>query len=152
VRGACSSGSAPDAILERTTSTASAIRDPEHDPGTVVAGVESVRAARVQQISDFAISEWRMATIGSMLLSRIGDPRAIEAPETADLTRPATLPRYGSFAYERYCCDGESGRGNPGHFDRGSGRFMSPVRGRLVRVRRGRPEIGTRTTEQRIAA
>jgi hypothetical protein len=49
------------------------------------------------QVSDFAMPEWRMATISSMLLSRLGDEaRAIEAQETADRTRPASLPRFAT--------------------------------------------------------
>ncbi|MBG6134614.1 tetratricopeptide (TPR) repeat protein [Longispora fulva] len=50
-----------------------------------------------EQISDFAIPEWRMATISSLLLSRLGEEqRAIEAQEKADRTRPATLPRFAT--------------------------------------------------------
>ena len=50
-----------------------------------------------EQISDFAIPEWRMATITSMLLSRLGEERlAIDAQETADRTRPTTLPRFAT--------------------------------------------------------
>jgi transcriptional regulator with XRE-family HTH domain len=50
-----------------------------------------------EQISDFAIPEWRMATISSMLLSRLGEEtRAIEAQETADRNRPDTLPRFAT--------------------------------------------------------
>lgn len=50
-----------------------------------------------EQISDFAIPEWRMATISSLLLSRLGEEhRAIEAQETADRTRPGTLPRFAT--------------------------------------------------------
>ncbi len=52
------------------------------------------QAGSDEQISDFAVPEWRMATVSSMLLSRLGDPRAVEAQETADRTRPATLPRF----------------------------------------------------------
>lgn len=50
-----------------------------------------------EQISDFAMPEWRMATISSMLLSRLGDEhRAVAAQEAADRTRPATLPRFAT--------------------------------------------------------
>jgi hypothetical protein len=50
-----------------------------------------------EQISDFAIPEWRMATITSMLASRLGEERlALEAQEAADRTRPATLPRFAT--------------------------------------------------------
>jgi Helix-turn-helix. len=49
-----------------------------------------------EQISDFAIPEWRMATISSMLLSRLGDPKAVDAQGVADRTRPATLPRFAT--------------------------------------------------------
>jgi hypothetical protein len=48
-------------------------------------------------ISDFAIPQWRMATISSLLLARLGEePLAVEAQETADRTRPATLPRFAT--------------------------------------------------------
>jgi hypothetical protein len=54
-------------------------------------------AGSSEQISDFAMPEWRMATITSMLLSRLGDEhRAIEAQDTADRTRPASLPRFAT--------------------------------------------------------
>lgn len=50
-----------------------------------------------EQISDFAIPEWRMATITSLALSRLGEEhQAIEAQELADRTRPATLPRFAT--------------------------------------------------------
>lgn len=50
-----------------------------------------------EQISDFAIPEWRYNTITGLLLARIGDEhRAITAQETADRTRPATLPRFAT--------------------------------------------------------
>ncbi|WP_018347420.1 helix-turn-helix transcriptional regulator [Longispora albida] len=50
-----------------------------------------------EQISDFAIPEWRMATISSLLLSRVGaEAQAVKAQETADTTRPATLPRFAT--------------------------------------------------------
>lgn len=50
-----------------------------------------------EQISDFAIPEWRMSTFASMLWSRLGDEqRAVAAQEAADHTRPATLPRFAT--------------------------------------------------------
>lgn len=49
-----------------------------------------------EQISDFAVPEWRMATFTSMLLSRLGDPGAAAAQAAADRTRPATLPRFAT--------------------------------------------------------
>jgi transcriptional regulator with XRE-family HTH domain len=49
------------------------------------------------QISDFAIPEWRFAIHESMLFSRLGyEHRAIAAQETTDRTRPASLPRFGT--------------------------------------------------------
>ncbi|MBN1172547.1 MAG: helix-turn-helix transcriptional regulator [Micromonosporaceae bacterium] len=48
------------------------------------------------QISDFAVPEWRMATFTSMMLSRLGDAKAVEAQETADRTRPASLQRFAT--------------------------------------------------------
>jgi hypothetical protein len=50
-----------------------------------------------EQISDFAIPEWRMNTFASMLWSRLGDEqRAVAAQDAADDTRPATLPRFAT--------------------------------------------------------
>jgi len=50
-----------------------------------------------EQISDFAVPEWRMHTFGSMLWSRLGDERrAVAAQESADRCRPATLPRFAT--------------------------------------------------------
>jgi hypothetical protein len=49
-----------------------------------------------EQISDYAVPEWRMATFVSMLLSRLGHPRAVEAQDQADRTRPTTLPRFAT--------------------------------------------------------
>jgi transcriptional regulator with XRE-family HTH domain len=50
-----------------------------------------------EQVSDFAVPEWRMATFRSMLYARLGDTRrATAAQETADATRPATLPRFAT--------------------------------------------------------
>jgi len=47
-----------------------------------------------EQISDFAVPEWRFATFGSMLYSRLGNEAlAVKAQETADRARPVTLPR-----------------------------------------------------------
>lgn len=48
------------------------------------------------QISDFAVPEWRMATVSSMLLSRLGDQRAADAQATADRTRPPALARFAT--------------------------------------------------------
>jgi transcriptional regulator with XRE-family HTH domain len=53
-------------------------------------------AASNEQISDFAVPEWRFHTFASMLLSRLGDPRAIDEQDAADATRPATLPRFAT--------------------------------------------------------
>lgn len=49
-----------------------------------------------EQISDFAVPEWRFHTFTSMLLSRMGHPDAVAAQEAADRTRPATLPRFAT--------------------------------------------------------
>jgi hypothetical protein len=49
-----------------------------------------------EQISDFAVPEWRFHTFASMLLSRLGHPRAIDEQDAADRTRPATLPRFAT--------------------------------------------------------
>src|SRR5207247_1163633 len=71
------------------------------DKRTAIGNLE--RARRVfdetgssEQISDFAVPEWRMATVSSMLLSRLGDPRAVEEQETADRTRPPALLRFAT--------------------------------------------------------
>jgi hypothetical protein len=53
-------------------------------------------AGSQEQISDFAVPEWRMSTFCSMLLSRLGDPRAEAEQENADRTRPAELPRFAT--------------------------------------------------------
>lgn len=53
-------------------------------------------AGSADQVSDFAVPEWRMATFTSMLLSRLGDRRAGEAQEAADRTRPADLTRFAT--------------------------------------------------------
>lgn len=50
-----------------------------------------------EQISDFAVPEWRMNTFASMLWSRLGDERrAVVAQEAADRTRPAALSRFAT--------------------------------------------------------
>jgi transcriptional regulator with XRE-family HTH domain len=53
-------------------------------------------AGSEEQISDFAVPEWRFHTFASMLLSRLGDPEAILEQEAADRTRPSTLPRFAT--------------------------------------------------------
>lgn len=54
------------------------------------------QAGSYEQVSDFAVPEWRMATFASMLLSRLGDQRAVAEQERADQARPATLPRFAT--------------------------------------------------------
>ena len=55
------------------------------------------QVASTEQISDFAVPEWRMATFRSMLYARLGDIRRGEAAQhTADAARPATLPRFAT--------------------------------------------------------
>jgi hypothetical protein len=50
-----------------------------------------------EQISDYAVPEWRMNTFTSMLLSRMGDERkAIQAQDAANRTRPKTLQRFAT--------------------------------------------------------
>jgi hypothetical protein len=49
-----------------------------------------------EQVSDFAVPEWRFHTFESMLLSRLGHPGAVAAQEAADRTRPARLPRFAT--------------------------------------------------------
>jgi transcriptional regulator with XRE-family HTH domain len=50
-----------------------------------------------EQISDFAVPEWRFHTFASMLWSRLGDEsRAMAAQDAADRTRPTTLPRFAT--------------------------------------------------------
>lgn len=49
-----------------------------------------------EQISDFAVPQWRFHTFESMLLSRLGHPGALAAQEAADRTRPASLPRFAT--------------------------------------------------------
>jgi len=53
-------------------------------------------AGSSEQISDFAVPEWRFHTFTSMLLSRQGDERAVAAQDAADRTRPACLPRFAT--------------------------------------------------------
>jgi len=53
-------------------------------------------AGSQEQISDFAVPEWRFHTFVSMLLSRLGDARAIDEQDAADRTRPTTLPRFAT--------------------------------------------------------
>lgn len=53
-------------------------------------------AGSYEQVSDYAVPEWRYYTTVSMLLSRLGDPRAVAAQDAADGTRPATLPRFAT--------------------------------------------------------
>jgi hypothetical protein len=53
-------------------------------------------AGSYEQVSDFAVPEWRMATFTSMLLSRLGDRSATDAQDWADRTRPETLPRFAT--------------------------------------------------------
>jgi hypothetical protein len=50
-----------------------------------------------EQVSDYAVPEWRFHTFASMLLSRMGDERgAVGAQEAADRTRPASLARFAT--------------------------------------------------------
>lgn len=53
-------------------------------------------AASDEQVSDFAVPAWRMAVFTSMLLSRLGDPRAEVAQADAESTLPDTLPRFAT--------------------------------------------------------
>jgi hypothetical protein len=53
-------------------------------------------AGSTEQVSDFAVPEWRFHTFASMLLSRLGDPRAVDEQDAADATRPATLLRFAT--------------------------------------------------------
>ncbi len=48
------------------------------------------------QVSDFAVPAWRFHTFASMLLSRLGDPRAVLEQDAADRTRPPELPRFAT--------------------------------------------------------
>ncbi|HEV7898184.1 MAG TPA: helix-turn-helix transcriptional regulator [Planosporangium sp.] len=49
-----------------------------------------------EQISDFAVPEWRFHTFASMLLSRLGDRGAVAEQEAASRTRPAGLTRFAT--------------------------------------------------------
>jgi hypothetical protein len=50
-----------------------------------------------EQISDYAVPEWRFHTFTSMLLSRMGDERrAVREQEAADRTRPKSLQRFAT--------------------------------------------------------
>jgi hypothetical protein len=49
-----------------------------------------------EQISDFAVPEWRFHTFASMLLSRMGHRGAVAEQDAADRTRPAALTRFAT--------------------------------------------------------
>lgn len=50
-----------------------------------------------EQVSDYAVPEWRFHTFASMLLSRMGDERhAVQEQEAADRSRPAQLRRFAT--------------------------------------------------------
>jgi transcriptional regulator with XRE-family HTH domain len=50
-----------------------------------------------EQISDYAVPEWRFHTFMSMLFARLGDEqRATRAQESADRVRPKTLQRFAT--------------------------------------------------------
>jgi hypothetical protein len=49
-----------------------------------------------EQISDFAVPEWRFHTFASMLLSRLGHRAAVAQQDAADRTRPAELTRFAT--------------------------------------------------------
>jgi hypothetical protein len=72
------------------------------DHGTAVATMEEAQrtfdqVGSADQVSDFAVPEWRMNTFASMLWSRLGDEqRAVGAQDAADRTRPAALPRFAT--------------------------------------------------------
>jgi transcriptional regulator with XRE-family HTH domain len=54
-------------------------------------------AGSSEQVSDFAVPEWRFWTFLSMLYSRLGDEReATRAQDAADRSRPATLHRFAT--------------------------------------------------------
>jgi hypothetical protein len=53
-------------------------------------------AGSPDQISDFAVPEWRFHTFASMLLSRMGDPAAVAEQDAADRTRPSELTRFAT--------------------------------------------------------
>jgi hypothetical protein len=55
------------------------------------------RVGSYDQMSDFAIPEWRMGVISSMLLARLGEENlATKAQETARRLMPASLPRFAT--------------------------------------------------------
>ena len=72
------------------------------DFGTVENSVEAAKrvfdaAGSDEQVSDFAVPEWRFWTFLSMLYSRLGDePRATAAQDSADRARPAELTRFAT--------------------------------------------------------
>jgi len=71
------------------------------DAHTATAALDAARrvfdtAGSHEQVSDFAVPEWRFHTFASMLLSRLGDPGAVDEQDAADRTRPATLPRFAT--------------------------------------------------------
>jgi transcriptional regulator with XRE-family HTH domain len=71
------------------------------DRATAVGTLDQARrvfdvAGSDEQISDFAVPEWRFHTFASMLLSRLGDPKAVDEQDAADRTRPAALPRFAT--------------------------------------------------------
>jgi len=72
------------------------------DRGTAVETMERAKSefdlvGSHEQVSDFAVPEWRFWTFSSMLYSRLGDEaRALEAQEWADRARPPTLPRFAT--------------------------------------------------------
>jgi transcriptional regulator with XRE-family HTH domain len=50
-----------------------------------------------EQVSDYAVPEWRFHTFASMLLSRMGDERrAVREQEAADRARPLELARFAT--------------------------------------------------------
>ncbi len=71
------------------------------DAATALATLDEARrvfdvAGSDEQISDFAVPEWRFHTFASMLLSRLGHPDAVDEQDAADATRPDTLPRFAT--------------------------------------------------------
>jgi hypothetical protein len=71
------------------------------NPAAAIAALEQARrifdiAGSSEQVSDFAVPEWRFHTFASMLLSRLGDPKAVDEQDAADRTRPASLPRFAT--------------------------------------------------------
>lgn len=71
------------------------------DRNTAIAVMEQAqrlfdRVGSSDHVSDFAVPEWRMETFRSMLLSRLGDPRAEKAQEAADRARPSELARFAT--------------------------------------------------------